>query len=90
MIESVARSIVQALAPYDAVLTPALAQRPVPIGEIDGLGEDPMGNYRKSGHFTPFSAIFNVTGHPAITLPLGTTATGLPVGVQLVDRKSVV
>jgi len=83
-LESVARSIVQKLSDYDAVLTPALAERPVPIGEIDGLGPDPMSKYRKSGHFTPFTAIFNVTGQPAISLPLYHGDDGLPTAVQLI------
>ena len=47
-LESVARSLVTFFAPYDAVLTPALGDRPVAIGEIDGLGADPMVKYRKS------------------------------------------
>ena len=83
-LESVARSIVQALSPYDAVLTPVLARRPVAIGEIDGLGPDPMDKFRKSGYFTPFTAIFNVTGQPAIALPLYQGDDGLPTAVQLV------
>jgi amidase len=83
-LESVARSIVQALEPYDVVLTPALARRPVPIGEIHGLGPDPMGNFRKSGYFTPFTAIVNVTGQPAIALPLYHGDDGLPASVQLI------
>ena len=83
-LESVARSIVQALDRYDVVLTPALAQRPVPIGEIDGLGRDPMSKYRKSAYFTPFTAILNVTGQPAIALPLYHGEDGLPSAVQLI------
>ncbi|MBV9002760.1 MAG: amidase [Solirubrobacterales bacterium] len=83
-LESVARSIVQKLSEYDVVLTPALAQRPVPIGEIDGLGPDPMVKFRQSGYFTPFTAIFNVTGQPAIALPLYHGEDGLPTAVQLV------
>jgi len=83
-LESVARSIVQALSPYDAVLTPVLARRPVAIGEIDGLGPDPMDKFRKSGYFTPFTAMFNVTGQPAIALPLYQGDDGLPTAVQLV------
>ncbi|MBV9604234.1 MAG: amidase [Solirubrobacterales bacterium] len=83
-LESVARSIVQALAPYDVVLTPVIARRPVPIGEIDGLGPEPMVKFRKSGQFTPFTAVFNVTGQPAISLPLYQGDDGLPTAVQLV------
>jgi len=83
-LESVARSIVQKLSDYDVVLTPALAQRPVPIGEIDGLEPEPMVKYRKSGAFTPFTAIVNVTGQPAIALPLYQGEDGLPTAVQLI------
>jgi amidase len=83
-LESVARSIVQKLSDYDVVLTPALAERPVPIGAIDGLGPDPMVKYRKSGSFTPFTAIVNVTGQPAIALPLYQGEDGLPTAVQLI------
>ncbi len=83
-LESVARSIVEFIAPYDAVLTPALASRPVPIGEIHGRGPDPWGNYRRSGHFTPFTAIVNVTGLPAIALPMYHGEDGLPAAVQLI------
>jgi amidase len=56
----------------------------VPIGEVDGLGPDPMAKFRKSGYFTPFTAIFNVTGQPAVSLPLYHGEDGLPTGVQLV------
>jgi amidase len=83
-LESVARSIVQALSEWDVVLTPVIARRPVPIGEINGLGPDPMERFRKSGYFTPFTAIFNVTGQPAIALPLYHGEDGLPTSVQLV------
>jgi amidase len=85
-LESVARSIVAFFAPYDAVLTPALARRPVPIGEIHGRGPDPWGHYRRSGAFTPYTAIVNVTGLPAIALPLYHGDDGLPLAIQLIGR----
>lgn len=83
-LESVSRSIVASMAPYDAVLTPTLAQRPVPIGEIHGLGPEPWTQYRLSGYFTPYTAIINITGQPAIALPLFHGDDGLPVSVQLI------
>jgi amidase len=85
-LERLAREIVKTLAPFDVVLTPALAQRPVPTGTIHGRGPDPWGNYRRSGAFTPYTAIVNVTGQPAIALPLYHGKDGLPVAVQLIGR----
>jgi amidase len=83
-LEAVAREIVTGLARFDAVLTPALSLRPVPIGEIHGRGPDPWGHYRRSGSFTPYTAIVNVTGLPAISVPLYHGRDGLPTGVQLI------
>ena len=85
-LKGLARNIVAFLEPYDAVLTPALARRPVRLGEIHGRGPDPWGNYRRSGYFTPFTAICNVTGQPAIALPLYHGEDGLPLAVQLIGR----
>jgi len=83
-LEAAARAIVASLAPYDALLTPALAQRPVPLGEIHGLGHEPWSEYRRSASFTPYTAVVNITGLPAITVPLYHGDDGLPLGVQLV------
>ena len=83
-LERVSRSVVAFMGSWDAVLTPALAQRPVAIGEIHGRGPDPWGYYRRSGYFTPYTAILNVTGQPAISLPLYQGDDGLPTAVQLI------
>jgi amidase len=83
-LESVARSIVTYLQPYDALLLPTLAQRPVPIGEIDGNQPDPWVGQRRAGDFTPYTAIVNVIGLPAISLPLYHGEDGLPTAIQLV------
>jgi amidase len=85
-LQAFARSIITWAQPYDAILTPALAQPPVAIGELDPCGPDPMGTFRRSGDFTPYTAICNVTGSPAISLPLYTRDDGLPLAVQLIGR----
>jgi amidase len=84
--KALGRSIVASLAPYDVVVTPALARRPVPIGEIHGRGPEAWDHYRRSGHFTPFTAVCNITGQPAISLPLYQGEDGLPLAVQLIGR----
>lgn len=83
-VQAVGRSIVRALAAFDAVLTPALARPPLRTGEVHGRGPEPWEHFRRSGQFTPYTAIVNVTGQPAITLPLYPGEDGLPLAVQLI------
>jgi amidase len=85
-IQAHARTVVTWAQPYDAVLCPTLAEPPVPLGTIDALAPEPAATFARSGAFTPFTAIANVTGSPAISLPLGEHPGGLPLGVQLIGR----
>ena len=85
-LQALARSTIAFFADHDLLLTPVLATRPLPIGELHGCGDDPMADLRRSGEFAPFTAIFNVTGQPAISIPLGFGEDGLPSAVQLVGR----
>ncbi|WP_433862500.1 amidase family protein [Streptomyces sp. L7] len=78
------RSFIRQLASFDAVLTPALALTPRPIGWYDQ--EDGERNFAQQVLYTPFTSMLNVTGLPAITLPVAQTADGLPMGVQLIGR----
>ncbi|MBD0283223.1 MAG: amidase [Thermoleophilaceae bacterium] len=81
-----ARGIVSLWDDHDAILTPALAERPVRVGEIDPCSDDPWEDFRRSARFTPYTAIFNVTGQPAISVPLFQGDDGLPLAVQLAGR----
>jgi amidase len=85
-LQALARSVVAFFAEYDVLLTPALAERPLRIGECNGLGEDPMADFARSGQFTPFTALFNVTGQPAISIPAGFGDDGLPTNAHLVGK----
>ena len=71
---------------YDALITPALAQRPLPLGSLDTSASDGWSTFRRSGLFTPFTAVFNLSGLPAISLPLFDGEDGLPLAVQVVGR----
>ena len=81
----VAAATLRTLAPYDAVLTPTLAQPPLRVGEIRD-DADPARDFENQKAFTPFTSAWNVTGMPAVSLPLHTTPAELPVGVMLAGR----
>jgi amidase len=85
-LQGFARRLITFLAPYDVLLTPALAERPLPLGTLDPGAPDPMATFTRSGLFTPFTPIFNATGQPGISVPLYEGTDGLPLGVQLVGR----
>jgi amidase len=85
-LSAISRGIIALWETYDVILTPALAERPVRIGEIDACSADPWEDFRRSGQFTPYTAIFNVTGQPAVSLPLSHGDDGLPSAVQLAGR----
>jgi amidase len=85
-LQSLTRRLVEFLQPYDVLLTPALAERPLPLGTLDTAAPDPMSTFTRSGLFTPFTPVFNASGQPGISLPLYQGEDGLPLGVQLVGR----
>jgi amidase len=85
-LQALARGLVAFFAGYDLLLTPALAERPLVIGDCNGVGEDPMADLARSGRFTPFTALFNITGQPAITIPIGFGEDNLPTSVQIVGK----
>jgi amidase len=80
-----ARGLLGWMGQYDLIVTPALAEAPVLVDDVGWDTDDPMGLFWRSGEFTPFTALANVTGQPAIALPLY-EHEGLPVGVQLFGR----
>lgn len=69
----------------DAVLTPTLAMLPRPVGWFTA-GADPATDFERQKQFTPYTAMYNMTGQPAISLPLYMSDEGLPIGMMLVGR----
>jgi amidase len=83
-LQAVTRTALQALNAYDAVLSPTLARPPVPVGYFDEV--EPAENFERQKRFTPYTALYNVSGQPAVSVPLHWTADGLPIGVMLAGR----
>lgn len=81
----VAARALAAVAAYDAVLTPTLASPPLPVGAIRD-DADPEADFEAQKRFTPYTSMWNVTGSPAVSLPVHQTPDGLPVGVMLAAR----
>ncbi len=80
-----ARGVLGWMDGYDAVLTPTLAEAPVALHGVRPETGDGMELFRRAAAFTPFTATANVTGQPAVSVPLSHD-DGLPIGVQLLGR----
>ena len=71
---------------YDVILSPTLGKRPVPLGVLSLSRSDPAAVLRENAEFSPFTRLYNVTGQPAMSVPLHWSADGLPVGVMFAAR----
>ncbi|NLI18535.1 MAG: amidase [Actinomycetales bacterium] len=82
--QQVGRQIAGAWADFDVILTPTLAQPPLPPAELQL--PDPAADFEAQKRFTPWTSVWNMTGAPAISLPLHRAGVGgveLPFGVML-------
>jgi amidase len=80
-----AREAIEATAAYDIVLTPTLGLPPQPVSFFAEDG-DVLDNLRRQGQFTPYTGVYNMSGQPAVSLPLYWTDGGAPIGVSLIGR----
>ncbi len=83
-LQAAARRIVAFWDQFDIVLTPTLALPPVPIGWQEQNVDGALEQLRRNTIFTPFTAVANLTGLPAMSLPLHRSPDGLPIGVQAI------
>jgi amidase len=84
VLQIIMRSALPMLNAYDAILTPTLAEPPAEIGHFSQV--EPAENFERQKRFTPFTALYNVSGQPAVNVPLHWSGDGLPIGVMLAGR----
>jgi amidase len=72
------------LSQYDVILHPTVALPPRPVGWFDEV--EPAGNFERQKQFTPWTALYNLSGQPAVSVPLHWSDDGLPIGVMLAGR----
>jgi amidase len=80
-----ARAVMAWWQEYDLLLTPTMAVPPAELGMIgNGHEDNPLAPIERAIPYAAFTAGFNATGQPAMSLPLHWSEAGLPIGVQLV------
>jgi amidase len=82
----VARQIAAFMETHDVIMTPTLAEPPAPLGTFDSSESDPLSAFMRAAEYAPFTATANVTGQPAMSVPLAWNASGLPIGIHFVGR----
>jgi amidase len=85
-IQGASREIARFMLDYDIWLTPTLAEPPLPLGSFDAAADDPMAGIQRAGQFVPFTPICNMTGQPAMSVPLYWNSHELPVGTHFAAR----
>jgi amidase len=63
-----------------------LGEPPPTLGEFDSSPDNPLAGLFRAASYVPFTPAFNVTGQPAVSLPLHWNEAGLPIGVQFAGR----
>lgn len=81
-LEATTRDVVTGLGGFDAMLTPTLALPPQPVEWFNESG-DPAEDHHRELLYTPYTALYNMSGQPAASLPLHWSDDGLPIGVML-------
>ncbi|MFZ5867865.1 MAG: amidase [Thermodesulfobacteriota bacterium] len=85
-LQRLTRGIARFFADCDVLLTPVLAEPPVPLGTFDAPKDNPMKAWERIAAFAPYTAAFNATGQPAMSVPLFWNKDGLPIGSHFVGR----
>jgi len=84
-VQQMARSFAAYFEDHDVLLSPTNGEPPLPLGTLDSTPGNPIAGLIRAGVFVPFTPIANLTGQPAMSVPLD-EVNGLPIGVQFIGR----
>ncbi|MGP0029897.1 MAG: amidase [Acidimicrobiales bacterium] len=85
-LQKLSRQVVAFFDDVDVLITPTLGEPPAPLGTFDSPPGEPLAGLFRAAAYVPFTPPFNVTGQPAVSLPLHWNDGGLPIGTQFVGR----
>ena len=85
-LQLISRSIARFFLEYDIWLTPVVTEPPPVLGSFEAPPEDLFAAFRRAWEFAPITGLCNVTGQPAMSVPLHWNADGLPVGSHFAGR----
>ena len=86
LFQAAAITVADFMVNYDIILSPVFAQPPIELGKIDLAPSDMAAWTANILGYSPFTALANWTGQPAMSLPLGTSGTVLPIGIMAMGR----
>jgi len=86
VLQQMSRTVAQYSERYDVWLMPTLGAPPPKLGHFDATRENPRAGLERAIEFVPFTPLQNVTGQPAMSVPLYWNSEGLPVGVHFAAR----
>lgn len=85
-IQAASREVARFMLDYDLWLTPTLGEPPLPLGSFASTADDPIAGMKRAVTFVPFTPVCNMTGQPAMSVPLHWNNEGLPIGTHFVGR----
>ncbi len=86
VLQAISRQIAGFMLRYDVWLTPTLADPPLPLGSFDPAPGNPLAGFERAVQFVPFTPLANLSGQPAMSVPLYWSADGLPIGAHFIGR----
>jgi len=86
MLHRIGRDIARFMVDYDVWLTPTLAEPPLPLGTFESTPDNPLAGLMRAASYIPYPPICNITGQPAMSVPLYWNSDNLPIGSHFMAR----